>query len=147
MTLENFFTCTPTHVFPWLSQCHWPWALPTHPFIYPTLVAFTGAMKTAKLSSTPGPLTSLRGNPNFSPGNQTHSYDKNDHMRKCSHTSSSQMDVHTCMNIWCLRRVLIHLCSRHRQLRHFFSTHDPTMTWNRQHHSNPFAHANHHKDT
>lgn len=61
----------PLHLIPWLPPKHWPQSIMTHPLIYPSLLAFKKASLKGKLASIPGPLTSLRGNPDFPPGSHT----------------------------------------------------------------------------
>lgn len=71
VTLEKSFTQLSLGSLPWLPPQQWPPEIVIHPPIRPSLGAFGRAIKTATVSSVPGPLTPLRGNPSFTPGTST----------------------------------------------------------------------------
>lgn len=68
VSLEKDFSSRPLHLLPWLPQKSWPQSLRSHPLILPSLLAFSKAIRGGTLTSIPGPLTTLRGSPDFPPG-------------------------------------------------------------------------------
>lgn len=63
VTLEASCTSSPLHLLPWNFPKHTQTELRSHSLIGPTTRCFYNICKSTYLSSTPGPLTSLRLNP------------------------------------------------------------------------------------
>lgn len=131
--LDDSFLRNPLNILPWISPKHWPHTIKTHPLIYPSLLAFHKAISSHHISSQPRPLTSLRGNPDFPPGmSNTFLLQEWPHDEVLTHhffykgqfRSYENLTSGSCMKsfpFW-----------SYRQLRHFFTSKDPTDTWTRQ---------------
>lgn len=72
VSLEKDLLSGPLHLLPWLPPKSWPQSLSTHPLIHPSLLAFSKASRGGLLTSNPGALNTLRGNPAFPPGESKH---------------------------------------------------------------------------
>lgn len=133
IVLENALSPLPLHLLPWLPLKHRPQSIATHPLLYLSLLEFRKASTNGNLASVPGPLTTLRGNPAFSPGTPInflqkewphedvlvlHNYPDEkivslDKLREMSKTSS--------FSFW-----------TYRQIRHFLETHISQTHWTKQ---------------
>lgn len=67
VSLETAFSPIPLAGMPWLIDKHIPPDLQSHPLIGPSISRFHSACKSNNISSSPGPLTQLRMNPDFPP--------------------------------------------------------------------------------
>lgn len=129
--IENSFSRFPIQDL--LRPRHRPTESLTHPLIHPPLVAFTWAAKSTTLSSVPGPLATLRGNPDFPPGNigpylsrewpyrdmrMQHFFSKG---TPCSYDHLVDMSLTKSFPFW-----------TYRQIQNFLFTQPTPSTWTRQ---------------
>lgn len=68
VNLEASFTDLPLRSLPLTLERHIPLEILSHPLIRPTIQCFCNVCKHTSLSSIPGPLTSIKINPEFPPG-------------------------------------------------------------------------------
>lgn len=66
--IENEFSSIPVQQLPWISPINVPLACKQHPLISNTLQSFQTACRKHHISSTPGPMTPIRNNPDFPSG-------------------------------------------------------------------------------
>lgn len=133
VTLEKSFSQIPLRSLPWILPKHWPQRIVGHPLILASLGAFRRSIKISSISSIPGPLTPLRGNPKFTPGlspsflNQAWPHDRilayQFYTGKIPRSYENLVDLSPLHSfpLW-----------TYRQIRHFLSTQGTTPTWTRQ---------------
>lgn len=133
VTLENSFVPGHLHYLPWISSKHWTQPIKKHPLIYPSLLALASAMTTSQLSSRPGPLTSLRGNPDFPPGlSNTFLKQEWPHEEVQAHHFFHADRLRTYDNLKSLSLTKNFPFWTYRQLTHFLSSTTSNNTWTRK---------------
>lgn len=66
--IENEFSSIPIRLLPWINSSYTPQVCKRHPLIGITLQTFQKACRKQHISSTQGPLTPIRNNPDFPAG-------------------------------------------------------------------------------
>lgn len=67
ITIEDSYAQIPLSHIPWINAQATPKEYSTHPLTGPTLTSFRHTYHTLKMTTSPGPMTPLTGNPDFPP--------------------------------------------------------------------------------
>lgn len=128
VSLEKDFSSRPLHLLPWLPQKSWPHSLLTHPLNHPSLLAISKAIRGGILASILGPLTTLRGNPDFRPGETDNFLPFEDVLAQQFYSDGKPIPLD---KLRTTTKMALFPFWTYRQIRHFLETQAHQTCWTR----------------